>query len=98
MKDILSDLDQWMNTDQAIAIATVIQSWGSAPQRAGSKMGITAQGAISGSVSGGCVEAGLGEAQLNCLRAPIGLAIQVTTPEEIAFSIMAKIIATWRNS
>lgn len=94
---MLSDLGQWMNTDQVSAIATGIQSWGSAPHRAGSETGITVQGAISGSVCGGCVDVGLGEAQLNRLRAPIGLDIQATTPEELALSIMTEIIAAWRK-
>ena len=57
MRDILSDLDNWSASDnQSIALATVIQTWGSSPRRAGAKMAITPDGKITGSVSGGCVE------------------------------------------
>ena len=39
-----------------MALATVIQTWGSAPQPVGSQLAIDGQGNFSGSVSGGCVE------------------------------------------
>ncbi len=57
MRDILSDLDRWRAEEhQSIALATVIQTWGSSPRRAGAKMALTPDGKITGSVSGGCVE------------------------------------------
>jgi xanthine dehydrogenase accessory factor len=43
-------------------------------------------------------EAGLSDADLARVRAPIGLEIQAETPEEIAVSIMADIIATRRGA
>jgi|GEM_PF-4079074 len=53
MRDILSDLEIWdAGNNQSIALATVIQTWGSSPRRAGAKMAITPDGKISGSVSG----------------------------------------------
>jgi len=56
MRDILSDLDKWKAEDKPVALATVIQTWGSSPRRAGAKMALTPDGKITGSVSGGCVE------------------------------------------
>ncbi len=47
-----------------IALATVVSTWGSAPRRVGAKMALTADGRISGSVSGGCVEGAVIEAGL----------------------------------
>jgi xanthine dehydrogenase accessory factor len=38
------------------ALATVIETWGSAPRPAGSQLAIGGDGALVGSVSGGCVE------------------------------------------
>ena len=38
------------------ALATVIESWGSAPQPVGSQLAIDGDGNFAGSVSGGCVE------------------------------------------
>jgi xanthine dehydrogenase accessory factor len=56
MRDILPDLDKWYAEKKSIALATVIQTWGSSPRRAGAKMALTPDGKITGSVSGGCVE------------------------------------------
>ncbi len=56
MRDILSDLERWRAENKSIALATVIQTWGSSPRRVGAKMGMTPEGGITGSVSGGCVE------------------------------------------
>ena len=58
MKEVINDIDQWLaNGESSIALATVVNTWGSAPRKNGSKMAFTAGGAtISGSVSGGCVE------------------------------------------
>ena len=46
----------WAAKGRKIAIATVIETWGSAPQPVGSQLLIDADGNFEGSVSGGCVE------------------------------------------
>src|SRR3990170_1502357 len=56
MRDVFVDIDRWRERGERIAMATVVQTWGSAPRVAGSKMALTPDNEISGSVSGGCVE------------------------------------------
>jgi len=56
MRELLPDLENWLNAGERVALATVISTWGSAPRRAGSVMAISERGGIAGSVSGGCVE------------------------------------------
>ena len=56
MKEVIEDINRWQNEKQTVALATVVQTWGSAPRKVGAKMALTPDGAISGSVSGGCVE------------------------------------------
>ena len=68
MRDILSDLDHWHEENKSIALATVIQTWGSSPRRAGAKMAITPEGGITGSVSGGCVEGAVFEEGVDALK------------------------------
>lgn len=53
---LLKALD-WLGEGRDVALATVIQTWGSAPQPVGSQLLIDASGNFLGSVSGGCVEA-----------------------------------------
>ena len=46
----------WHLSGQGAVLATVIETWGSAPRPAGSQLAIRADGHMEGSVSGGCVE------------------------------------------
>src|SRR6266700_3191596 len=56
MKELLPDIDRWRDAGKKVAIATVVQAYGSAPRRPGAKMAIAEDGEFVGSVSGGCVE------------------------------------------
>jgi xanthine dehydrogenase accessory factor len=68
MRDILTDLISWREEGKSIALATVIETWGSSPRKAGSKMALTSDGRITGSVSGGCVENAVVEAGMESLN------------------------------
>ena len=46
----------WHRDGTGAALATVVQTWGSAPRRTGSQLAVGGDGRIEGSVSGGCVE------------------------------------------
>ncbi|MGH6833253.1 MAG: XdhC family protein [Methyloceanibacter sp.] len=54
---VLAKALDWLAEGRKVALATVIQTWGSAPQPVGSQLVIDAEGNFLGSVSGGCVEA-----------------------------------------
>jgi xanthine dehydrogenase accessory factor len=54
---VLAKALDWIAEGRGVALATVIQTWGSAPQPVGSYLLIDADGNFLGSVSGGCVEA-----------------------------------------
>ena len=56
MRDILSDLETWLENGEEIALGTVVSTWGSSPRPVASKLAVTRRGGITGSVSGGCVE------------------------------------------
>ena len=57
MQEILPDVDRWQERGERVALATVVRAYGSAPRREGAKMAVSETGEMSGSVSGGCVEA-----------------------------------------
>jgi xanthine dehydrogenase accessory factor len=54
--DVLGAARDWLARDGQVAIATVIDTWGSAPVPVGGQMAIAADGNFQGSVSGGCIE------------------------------------------
>lgn len=56
MREVLSEIEGWFDEDRRVAVATVVDVWGSAPRRPGAKMAISSEREIAGSVSGGCVE------------------------------------------
>ena len=55
-RQILSIADAWLADGRQLAIATVVETWGSAPRATGSHLIIDGEGNFEGSVSGGCVE------------------------------------------
>lgn len=54
--DILRTAEGWRREGRRVALATVIETWGSAPRPVGSHLVIDGEGSFLGSVSGGCVE------------------------------------------
>jgi xanthine/CO dehydrogenase XdhC/CoxF family maturation factor len=55
-EDILKAAEDWRKAGRGVAIATVMETWGSAPRPTGSNLVIDSEGNFLGSVSGGCVE------------------------------------------
>ena len=56
MRDVRDIAQGWYDAGRKIAVATVVEAWGSAPRPVGCQMVVVADGAMEGSVSGGCVE------------------------------------------
>lgn len=46
----------WHRAGRGAVLATVVETWGSAPRQAGSQLVVAGDGQMMGSVSGGCVE------------------------------------------
>ena len=55
-EDILKAAEDWRKAGRGVALATVVETWGSAPRPVGSNLVIDQEGNFLGSVSGGCVE------------------------------------------
>lgn len=88
MKEILAEIARWQaEGDTAVALATVVETWGSSPRRTGSKMAITAAGHISGSVSGGCVEGSVIEAGINTIESGIPQLLHYGVADETAWQV-----------
>jgi xanthine dehydrogenase accessory factor len=66
--EVLTDVEKWLQAGRAVALATVVRTWGSAPRQPGSKMAVNDLGEMSGSVSAGCVEAAVIDEALRVLK------------------------------
>ncbi|MFN2180866.1 MAG: XdhC family protein [Candidatus Promineifilaceae bacterium] len=88
MKDIVDDVEAWIEGGQnAIAVATVLKTWGSAPRRPGAKMAIDSQGRLTGSVSGGCVEGAVIEVARESLETGEARKLHFGVVDETAWSV-----------
>ncbi|GLQ07083.1 XdhC family protein [Sneathiella chinensis] len=66
--DALATALDWKQAGKSVAIATVIQTWGSAPRPVGSQLAIDEAGNMVGSVSGGCVEGAVIQEALSLMQ------------------------------
>jgi xanthine dehydrogenase accessory factor len=87
MRDILKEVEQWIKEGEAVALATVIHTWGSAPRRVGAKMAFTKSGKITGSVSGGCVESAVFEAGVQSLQSGRPQLLKFGVADETAWQV-----------
>lgn len=61
-EDILGIAADWLAQGETVALATVVETWGSSPRPAGSRLAVTGSGRLAGSVSGGCIEGAVADA------------------------------------
>ena len=87
MRDVLDDLERWQRRGEQIAMATLTDVRGSAPRLPGARFCATRGGEVSGSVSGGCVEADLFEHALQVLDGDQPAIVQYGISDELAFEV-----------
>ena len=67
-EDILKAAEAWKSAGRGVALATVVETWGSAPRPAGSNLVINDDGTFLGSVSGGCIEGAVVKEALDAIK------------------------------
>ena len=68
VEDVLSVAGDWARAGRQMALATVIETWGSSPRPVGSQLLVDGEGAMVGSVSGGCIEGAVVEEALAAIK------------------------------
>ena len=78
-EDVLATAAGWRAAGEPVAFATVVETWGSSPRPAGSRLAVSASGKLAGSVSGGCIEGAVADAAKETM--------QTGTPQLLDFGI-----------
>lgn len=85
--NILDQAAQWLQQGRKLAIATVIETWGSAPQPVGSQLIIDEEGNFEGSVSGGCVEGAVVSEALEVIGTGVPKTLSFGVADETAWQV-----------
>jgi xanthine/CO dehydrogenase XdhC/CoxF family maturation factor len=85
-EDLLKTAENWIAAGHGAALATVIQTWGSAPRPAGSNLVIKDDGTFLGSVSGGCVEGAVITEALDVIASGAPKVLEFGVADETAWS------------
>jgi xanthine dehydrogenase accessory factor len=68
MREVMAEFREWRRSREEVAVATVVETWGSSPRPLGSRMVVTASGKMAGSVSNGCIEGAVFEEAQSVLK------------------------------
>ncbi|HEX9238631.1 MAG TPA: XdhC family protein [Xanthobacteraceae bacterium] len=85
--DILKAAEDWRNSGREVALATVVETWGSAPRPVGSNLVIDAEGNFLGSVSGGCVEGAVVAEALDVIESGKPKMLEFGVADETAWQV-----------
>ena len=77
----------WHRDGKGAALATVVQTWGSAPRQVGSQLAISGAGEIAGSVSGGCVEGAVVVEAMDALQDGRSRILEFGVSDDEAFAV-----------
>jgi xanthine/CO dehydrogenase XdhC/CoxF family maturation factor len=85
--DILSTAEAWSRAGRGVALATVVETWGSAPRPVGSHLVIDAEGNFLGSVSGGCVESAVVTEAMDVIESGVAKTLSFGVADETAWRV-----------
>jgi len=86
-QDILKAAEDWRKEGRQVAVATVVETWGSAPRPIGSNLVIDGEGAFLGSVSGGCVEGAVVTEALDVIESGKPKTLEFGVADETAWQV-----------
>ena len=87
MREVLGELGEWTKAGEDIALATVVETWGSSPRPLGSKMVVTRSGKMAGSVSNGCIEGAVFDEAQKVLKSRQPKLAAFGVADDVAFEV-----------
>lgn len=85
--DPLLVAERWKSEGRKVALATVVETWGSAPRPVGSHLVIDGDGNFEGSVSGGCVEGEVITEAMDTIETGKAKALEFGVADETAWRV-----------
>lgn len=85
--DILKAAEDWRRDGKRVALATVVETWGSAPRPIGANLVIDEAGNFLGSVSGGCVEGAVAAEALDVIESGQPKLLEFGVADETAWKV-----------
>jgi xanthine/CO dehydrogenase XdhC/CoxF family maturation factor len=86
-RDPLLLAEAWRGEGRDVAVATVVETWGSAPRPVGSHLVIDADGNFAGSVSGGCVEGAVVTEAIEVIQTGAAKMLEFGVADETAWRV-----------
>lgn len=87
MREILQPMRSWFDDGKEVALATVVEIYGSAPRGLGAKMAINQNSMMTGSVSGGCIEGAVVAEAMKVIRNGEGKFLHYGVTQDQAISV-----------
>ena len=85
--DVLATAESWRREGRGVALATVVETWGSAPRPVGSHLIIDDRENFLGSVSGGCVEGEVIAAAGDVIQSGVPKLLEFGVADETAWKV-----------
>ncbi|MBN9672874.1 XdhC family protein [Roseibium aggregatum] len=87
LPDVLETAASWRDSGRSVALATVVETWGSAPRPVGSHLVIDQDGNFEGSVSGGCVEGAVVSEAMDVIETGTPTTLDFGVADETAWEV-----------
>lgn len=87
MSDPLQQARDWQDSGLKVAIATVVETWGSSPRPAGSQLAVNEEAGFEGSVSGGCIEGAVVTEALDVMETGVPKMMEFGVSDAMAWEV-----------
>src|SRR3954470_5717790 len=87
MRDVLREVGKWYDEGETFGLATVVNTFRSAPRPAGAAMAVSGDGEVVGSVSGGCVEGAVYELAQEVMESGQAVVQRYGVSDDDAFAV-----------
>ena len=85
--EVLVAAETWRREGRGVALATVVETWGSAPRPVGSHLVIDDRDNFLGSVSGGCVEGAVVAEAAEVIKSGVPKMLEFGVADETAWRV-----------